>query len=49
MADKDLIEWLGALLVLDDFKDLGRFDRLHHWLVGVAMLFKPEWFEELFD
>ncbi len=39
MGDKDLVEWIGLNLVLDDGEDF--------WL-GAAMLFNPELFEDLF-
>jgi hypothetical protein len=29
---------LGAYLMLDDAKDFGRLDRLHHWQYGAALL-----------
>jgi hypothetical protein len=28
---------IGALLLLDDSKDIGKMDRLHHWHIGAAL------------
>ena len=47
MEVKDAIALVGLALLLDDIKDLGRFDRGHHWHVGAAMLLMPSWFENL--
>lgn len=32
-----LIDAIGALLVIDDYKDYGKFDRIHHWFIGELM------------
>lgn len=39
------IQSLGLLIFLHDAKDAGKFDRLHHWMLGIAMIFWPEWFK----
>jgi hypothetical protein len=49
MADKELIEFFGALMLLEDYRHLSKFDRLLNWLIGATMLFKPDWFEEFLD
>ena len=33
-----LMQLIGALLVLSDINDVGKFDRIHHWHVGAALL-----------
>jgi len=30
----EFINSFGRVLQLDDFKDIGKFDRLHHWQYG---------------
>ena len=39
------IQGLGLLIFLHDAKDAGKFDRLHHCMLGAAMVLYPEWFE----
>jgi len=46
METKD-IEGLGLLIFLHDVKDAGKFDRLHHWMLGAVMVLFPEWFKRL--
>lgn len=41
MSRKQL-EFFGLLFLLHDFKDIGKFDRLHHWMLGAVMLLWPE-------
>lgn len=41
------IQGLGLLIFLHDANDAGKFDRLHHWMLGAAMILCPEWFEPL--
>lgn len=48
MVDKTLIGLVGLALLLDDIKDIGKTDRIHHWQLGATMLFAPRWFEGLF-
>lgn len=45
MSIRDIIWLIGLALILDDAKDIGKFDRLHHWQLGATMIFKPAWFE----
>jgi len=33
-----LMRFIGVVLVLTDLQDLGKFDRLHHWQLGAAMV-----------
>jgi len=33
----ELLYNIGTMIVLDDFRDYGRFDRAHHWLLGEVM------------
>lgn len=35
---------LGLAIWLHDRRDTGRFDRLHHWHLGVLMVLLPSWF-----
>lgn len=30
--------FLGAWLTLDDFEDIGKVDRLHHWIIGIILI-----------
>lgn len=32
--------------MLHDRRDLGKFDHLHHWMVGAVILWKPQWLSE---
>lgn len=32
------VQLLGVLLLLSDGKDIGKFDRIHHWHIGAALL-----------
>ena len=32
-----ILKKVGLLLYLDDLKDTGLFDRLHHWIYGLAI------------
>lgn len=43
MEIKD-IQGLGLLIFLHDASDVGKFDRLHHWMLGALMIVRPEWF-----
>ena len=27
----------GASMIIDDIKDVGKFDRIHHWMYGVVL------------
>jgi hypothetical protein len=45
--DKDagkmsLLQWFGLILVLDELKrypqDIGKFDRVHHYHVGILLM-----------
>ncbi|MCL6578405.1 MAG: hypothetical protein K6T73_03350 [Candidatus Bathyarchaeota archaeon] len=33
----NLLHTIGGILVVDDYKDYGKVDRLHHWLLGEIM------------
>jgi len=33
------LQWIGAFLILTDWKDVPKIDRLHHWQLGAALLF----------
>ena len=37
------VQLIGALLVLSDIKDVGKFDRIHHWHLGAALLLFGQW------
>ncbi|MHC4891568.1 MAG: hypothetical protein ACYTEO_19110 [Planctomycetota bacterium] len=41
MNEERLIQILGAFLLGDDSADIGKFDRLHHWQLGAAMVALP--------
>jgi len=32
------VEALGDWLLVDDYKDIGNTDHLHHWLIGVMLV-----------
>ena len=32
------LQWFGVILLLDDAADIGRFDRIHHWMIGAVLL-----------
>ena len=34
----DLLREIGRILLEDDRKDIGKFDRLHHWHLGVILI-----------
>jgi len=34
----DYLSRLGELLLLDDIKDFGKFDRIHHWHIGLLLM-----------
>jgi len=34
----ELIEEMGRMLLEDDKKDIGKFDRLHHWQLGLPIM-----------
>lgn len=38
------VQGLGLIALLHDRRDIGRFDRLHHWLLGAVMVLRPKWF-----
>ncbi len=38
MVSENYIQLFGMALLLDDFEDVGKFDRLHHWMYGAAMI-----------
>ena len=31
-------QFLGLVVMLSDLKDIGKFDRLHHWHLGALMI-----------
>jgi len=33
----NLLHTIGGILVVDDYKDYGKVDRIHHWLLGEIM------------
>jgi len=33
----NLFHTIGGILVVDDYKDYGKIDRIHHWLLGEIM------------
>jgi len=33
-----ILKLVGAVLYIDDINDVGRFDRLHHWQYGDALI-----------
>jgi hypothetical protein len=41
MDTEKAIQMLGAFLMGDDSADIGKFDRLHHWQLGAAMVALP--------
>ncbi|MHA2264584.1 MAG: hypothetical protein ACXAEN_19495 [Candidatus Thorarchaeota archaeon] len=41
MNQEKLIQLFGAFLLGDDSADIGKFDRLHHWQLGAAMVALP--------
>ena len=34
----NIVKFIGALLMLSDIKDLGKFDRFHHWMLGAGLV-----------
>lgn len=34
-----LIDFLGTVMLVSDHRDLGKFDRIHHWQVGWFLKF----------
>jgi hypothetical protein len=33
----NLLHTIGGILVVDDYKDYGKFDHCHHWIIGELM------------
>ena len=33
------LQFIGLLLLLDDIRDIGKLDRLHHYHLGLALVF----------
>jgi len=38
------IRLFGLACVLHDIRDVGKFDRLHHWMLGFSMVLWPRLF-----
>lgn len=41
MENDKVLQILGAFLLGDDAEDIGKFDRVHHWQIGAAMIVAP--------
>ena len=46
MDPEKLIQMFGAFLLGNDSADIGKFDRLHHWQLGAAMVALPFFLDE---
>jgi hypothetical protein len=38
MNKYSVAKWIGEILVADYAKDIGKFDRIHHWQIGAALI-----------
>jgi len=45
----EAVKKLGAVLLIHDFDDFGKFDRLHHWMYGALLYYGAKIFEFLVD